>query len=1119
MKIFDKNKLDKIKDRHLRYSIVYYFLFILMGLLVLKLFQLTIINGDNYRNKSDNNRLKDIKVTAPRGNIYDRNGNLLAGVKSTPAVQILKDEFNRLDTEKRVNSINQLIKYLSNDGSTWDSDDYFIGYNYFVYKSNTDYFTENKSPKEKILDIIMENNLIGDILKLRIEKNSTSDFSYYIIKNVIRDLQFKGIYIPTDFFYVNSGDIKFSEGKDYDEYAKDKNLSKGIYSHITDLIKEDKSIIRKILEQPLARKLIYDELKSKNLLGNIEMLPIADKNLYDYLVIKSQLNKQNSKVTLETSTEDDFYNMVKKFTLNKLLKYVHIDKDTKKKTIPAEILINKLKSKNISLNIDYSVISDENEKEIVDFSYIKDEDSNIDALNYLINLADENNVLREFVLSEEIAKIAQIVNTKENKILKISITKNKKSFKFEYIFEKERREIAQRYNLEPTYKAAELFSTLKKYYDIENLDDYNSYNYLKILRMMELQGDKAYLPINLTYGISDTCISNIKEHFVNNHGISVSMEPIRYYPNGEIGAHILGYIGKISQKEEIEKYNSDKGYSVDSFIGKTGVEESQEFSLKGKDGFKRVMVDNRGNRTETITENQAKPGNNVYLSLDLNLQKMAEESLKKTIDSIRTHSEYESKWGKYTPAETYSNANSGAVVVLDVKTGKVLALASYPSYDPNLFVTGISNSDWISLSPEDDRDYLAPKPLYNNAIQSISQPGSTFKLVSSLAALEKGLDPNEQINCQGVIELGDTKFGCWIWNYHNQTHGYENLRTALRDSCNYYFYALALGKNPNDNKATGVKIEINDLVNTATELGLGNKTGIEINIPAESKGVVPDPDTKKSLTKVLLKQKLEEEIEKYIPNNKNKEDYDFKGIVEKIVNWTDEPELPSRTEVIKRLNEMGLDAEKTLVGSKATLADIIKYDYINQAYWSNADSLNTVIGQGQNSYTTIQMARLMAMMSNGGYKVKTSLIDKILTYDNKDTTFDNNPENEKSKFNPVNLQHILDGMNLTSKSSENSKIYRNLPIEIGNKTGTAQKSGTNPVTGKLYDNYAWTVAFAPYKNPEIAIATVIIQGGSGVYCGPIIRDIVGQYVEDSQNIKKDKENDNNSDTNFGFIGD
>ena len=215
MKIFDKNKLEKINDRQLRYKIVYSILFILMIALVVKLFHLTIMNGDDYRDKADNNRLKDVKITAPRGNIYDRNGKLLAGVKTSPAVQILKDEFNRLNKDEKVSKIEELTRILNKDGASWDTDDYFLGINYFVYSSDVDYFTESKSPKEKVLDIILENKLVEDILKLRIEKNSSSKFSYYIIKKVIRDLQLKGIYVPSDFFDVDSGDISFSKDKKY----------------------------------------------------------------------------------------------------------------------------------------------------------------------------------------------------------------------------------------------------------------------------------------------------------------------------------------------------------------------------------------------------------------------------------------------------------------------------------------------------------------------------------------------------------------------------------------------------------------------------------------------------------------------------------------------------------------------------------------------------------------------------------------------------------------------------------------------------------------------------------------------------------------------------------------
>ncbi|MFR8495283.1 MAG: penicillin-binding protein, partial [Parvimonas micra] len=620
MKIFDKNKLEKINDRQLRYKIVYSILFILMIALVVKLFHLTIMNGDDYRDKADNNRLKDVKITAPRGNIYDRNGKLLAGVKTSPAVQILKDEFNRLNKDEKVSKIEELTRILNKDGASWDTDDYFLGINYFVYSSDVDYFTESKSPKEKVLDIILENKLVEDILKLRIEKNSSSKFSYYIIKKVIRDLQLKGIYVPSDFFDVDSGDISFSKDKKYEEYAKDKDLSKGIYSHVADLVKDDKSIIRKILDQPLARKLVYDELKKKNLLKNIELSPLVDLNRYNLLLIKSELNKQNSKVTLETSAKDDFYNMVRKFTMDKLLSYVKVDKKGNK-IIPAEILLKKLEEKNIDTNVEYTLVKDEKDKEKVQFNYKDNEKKDIEPLTHLISLAEENNLLYDFVLSDDIKNIAQEVNTENNIILKISIT-NKS---FDYVYNINRTEIMNRYKVKDDYTGESLFSTLKKTYSIEDLDDYTAYSYLVLNRKVELQGDKAYIPITLTYGISEPCVSHIKEKFENNKGFTVSMEPIRHYPNGELASHILGYIGKISQQDEIEKYTKDKGYSSDSFIGKTGVEESQEVSLKGQDGFKKVMVDNRGNRTETISETQAVPGKNVYLSIDSDLQKVAEE--------------------------------------------------------------------------------------------------------------------------------------------------------------------------------------------------------------------------------------------------------------------------------------------------------------------------------------------------------------------------------------------------------------------------------------------------------------------------------------------------------------
>ncbi len=185
-------------------------------------------------------------------------------------------------------------------------------------------------------------------------------------------------------------------------------------------------------------------------------------------------------------------------------------------------------------------------------------------------------------------------------------------------------------------------------------------------------------------------------------------------------------------------------------------------------------MDVYGNTTNVIEEEQAVPGNNLYLTIDSKLQKVAEDSLKHALEEIQKGGgEFKSQWGgnykfgiNKKKGRPYINATSGSVVAIDVKTGELLALANYPAYDPNLFSTGISNTDWVSLFPENEEDPLAPRPLYNIAIQTAIQPGSTFKMVTALAALEKGLSPDKTIRDMGYVDIGTERFGCWIWHSH-----------------------------------------------------------------------------------------------------------------------------------------------------------------------------------------------------------------------------------------------------------------------------------------------------------------------------------------------------------------
>ncbi len=584
-------------------------------------------------------------------------------------------------------------------------------------------------------------------------------------------------------------------------------------------------------------------------------------------------------------------------------------------------------------------------------------------------------------------------------------------------------------------------------------------------------------------------------------GIQVSIEPVRYYPEGKSGSHILGYLGRISQANEIATYVNERGYSPNDIIGKTGIEESFEEGLRGTNGVKRVEVDVYGNTTSVLDEIIPYPGDNIFLTLDINLQKYVEDLLEYTLNKIQTGGTYESPWGNYKfdinkkKGRPYENATSGAVVVLDVKKGETLAMASYPSYDPNLFSTGISQTDWLSLFPENDKDPLAPRPLYNVATQTAVQPGSTFKMVTALAALDKGLSPTKGIRDMGYVDLGAYKPACWLWNQSRATHGYENVYDAIRDSCNYYFYSLAFGKNPRTGENIGVKLDIEDIVDLSVQLGLNDKTGIEINVPAEYSGGVPNPQRKIITTKALLKSYLNKNLTRYLREGKVLDDDELSDIIEEIISWTEYEEPLVRSEVSKRLTALGFESEKRLSGEKEGLTDRIKYTYLNHAGWNIADTLNVTIGQGQNSYTPIQMANYIATIANGGYRHELTLIESVKNYNNSKVLLTNEPDPERIELNDYsNLNHVKIGMLKVSTEGTARRIFAGLPVKTGAKTGTAQKSGISPVTGDTYDDFAWFVAFAPYDDPEIAIATVIFQGGSGGYAGPMVRDIIAEYL-------------------------
>lgn len=1088
--------LEKIKDR---YNILIILLSIVMILLSFRLATLTIVEGDYYRDISDNKRLKEIYVTAPRGEIRDRYGRLLAGNKLSFTVQILKDELNTLNRSEKNEVLLQLARMLEEDGVSY-VDEFPVNFNVFDYSSEEIYNIETLSPMDKVIDIIISNNLLPEILDtFYIYPDYEEHYKFLTINRAIDALEDKDIDIPIIAEVIeNTLNIKYDENEDIELWKKEHeiDLNSSPKDDIVRLINNDKNIIRKIMDHPIARKLAFNIIKEKNLNENIVLKDYSLSYDEEYYEVKRSLMNLFSNITLETSAKDDFVEVVTNTSLVDLLfKVVEEVDDNEKVTriIPGEILIEKIEEKGLESPV---VIEYDEENSTVVYSY-KDEGDRggklpIDAL---IGFAQQNDILKDFITDDRVKSIAQEVVLSNGYNPKISVSK------WEYVPLVDKSNWYGKFSIPDEYNVEEAFNYLVDYYELDNsLSRYESRIIMSLYDQLDKQGQRAYQPINIAYGIKDATVAKIEEGFVEYPGIQVSIEPVRYYPEKESAAHILGYLGKISQSSEIEKYVVENNYSPNDIIGKTGIEEKYELTLKGKNGVKRVEVDVLGNRTNVIDEEEAIPGSNIYLTIDLELQKVAEKSLEYGLEKIREGGVFESKWGNYkfgtsnSKKRPYINATSGAVVVTSVKTGEILALANYPSYDPNLFATGISKSDWESLFPEHEEDLLAPRPLYNIAIQTAIQPGSTFKMVTALAALEKGMNPNKTIRDMGYVQFGSAKFGCWYWNSYGRTHGNTNLYDAIRDSCNYYFYSLALGYNQRTGQSVGVTLGIEDIAEMAKKLGLNDKTGIEIDVPQEASGGVPNPQSKIMVTQALLRNYLNSYIRSYIKEGFEFTDKEIQEKIDEIVSWLEEDDIISRNEVIRRLDAMGIEPEKVLPGDREGLADKIKYTYLNFAGWNITDTLNVTIGQGQNAYTPVQIANYIATIANGGYKNKLTLINSIKNYDNSQTLYEREVASERIDLNNYeNLEHVKLGMRKVVTEGSVKSIFKDFPISVAAKTGTAQRSGINPVTGDTYDEYAWFVAFAPYEDPEIAISIVLFQGGSGGYAAPIAREIIAEY--------------------------
>ena len=1087
----------------------------------IKLFILMINQGDHYRDLSDNRKVQEVDEIASRGDILDRNGNILATTVPSFAVQLYKHQLTNLDDKERIDAVTTLVNILEEAGVNYQND-FDIRLNSFQYKTTDDYFKEEKSPEDKIVDTIIDNNLIRELVESTSNKNG---IKYETMKTALLALKKRGIDIPLLVSQKDS-EIKLS----YKDNAKSKlksinhTINEDPVDVVVSEIGEDKSVIRNILENNQARILAYNILKDKNLESNVILKDYTLAADEKFIQKKASLHHGYPEIKLNTKASDDFYNIVKKTSIKEFLKSASLNEDDGSYKIPADVLIEKLENKGVYANFTTEVKTEtKDDKNIysVDLNFKNSQAG--DPAEELANLADKHHLLKDVVLDKDFKYLAQNANVKNSVYPSIDISDDKIE-KWDYTFNVGKKDFFEHYasldknqsrdkaikKLSKAKDAKEILDYIKKVSNIKNNNKYEACGILTIDNIINRQGSYGFRPINLVYNLDESTVLRIEENIDKAKGINVATIPIRSYPNRNLASHVLGYMGPIATDDEVERYVNQDSYLRDEIVGKTGIEESYQDTLRGKNGKSIVTVDSSGNRIQTLSQIPSEPGNDVYLTIDANLQNQAEKSLAKILESIRTGKAYTSEYGDFTPEKSASYATSGAVVVSNVKTGEVLAMASYPNYDPNLFSTGISETDWDSLQVPDNSSVIEARPMMNLASQTAVMPGSTFKLVTSLAALEKGLDPQRLNYCNGFMDIGNKRFSCLIWSTTGQTHGEENLYGAIRDSCNYYFYCLALGENPSTHKSLGVKLELNDIKKAAEILGLNKTTGIEINIPQETVGNIPSTEKKLEVTKSMMKKYLEKDLANYIKGNTKKSKKDIENDISKLIKLADNPKAVDRVRLAEIVDGMGYEPFKIKNGDTAGLVDTLKYTFLNQAKWDITDMLNIVIGQGQNSYTPLQMNRVISTISNGGYLNKYTLINQVKDHNSKNTLFKNQVKNKK--INIKNFRYLEDIKHGTLLVAQNNAILNKMPLEVGVKTGTAEVEGKNP-DGSDYEPYAWMVGFAPYDDPEIAISIILTQGIISSNVSPVFRDIVCKYFDikinpEEQSIVVDKKDDN-----------
>lgn len=494
-----------------------------------------------------------------------------------------------------------------------------------------------------------------------------------------------------------------------------------------------------------------------------------------------------------------------------------------------------------------------------------------------------------------------------------------------------------------------------------------------LAKLVEAKGAPSFKRILLSRDISRDAVATIEAHKLELPGIVITVEPTRHYVEGERASHLIGYLSEISPEEL--KRGAFPDNRAGDFIGKFGVEKAYEPYFHGKRGIQHVEVNALGEVTRILkTEEAAEPGKNIYLTLDIRLQRMAESLLE----------------GKV-----------GTALAMDPSNGEILAMAVSPAFDPNAFVEGMTYESWNELVSNEFR------PMENKAIQGQYPPGSTYKIVSAIAGLEERvINEQTRLFCPGSYKYGNRTFRCW----RRRGHGFMNPVDALAQSCDVFFYQV------------GEKLGVDRLAKYARACGLGAPTGIELD--KEASGLVATSE------------------------------------------W--------------KLRRIGVP-------------------------WQGGETLSVVIGQGFNLATPIQMLGIISAVANGGTLYNPTVVRQIESLDGSPVKRRTSIPLGTLPMSQKTLRIVKKGLTeAVNKPGGTAWSARIAGMDMAGKTGTAQvirmeddgESKRAESDDPRYQDHAWFIAFAPGKEPRIAVAVLVEHGGHGsTAAAPIARDMIRTYLE------------------------